>query len=316
MNQPIRLRLGARGLQKVEWHKAEWNALGSQVSIQLYTTRAQAQQLITESFNWLAKFEGLASRFNADSQVSELNQANGQRTEVDSMLLDTLAASIWAAQKTSGIVDPLVHQQMQAIGYQTSRNELDAEVAWSTVWDQPQHLAQAEPSHTWRQIKLGDRWAQLPGNHQYDPGAVGKGLAADRIAELLSCQVPAVLVDMGGDIRVQVESDLPGFNVQLQDPRSDELWTQIQLQSGAVATSSVCKRLWLKDGQPCHHLLSPADGKSVWSGLAGVAAFAPSALEAETLAKQAVLLGSADDLEYGGILYPSDPAIAPRVVGS
>jgi thiamine biosynthesis lipoprotein len=88
------------------------------------------------------------------------------------------------------------------------------------------------------------------------------------------------------------------------------------MNGGSVATSSFCRRLWVDShGKPCHHLLSPLDGRPVWNNLAGVAALAPTALEAETRAKWALLSGSAHPLVYGGIIYPADPKESPQEVG-
>ena len=51
-------------------------------------------------------------------------------------------------------------------------------------------------------------------------------------------------------------------------------------------------RIWRNpDGRFAHHLIDPATGESAWTGLAGVTALAPTALEAETLSKAALLSG-------------------------
>ena len=47
------------------------------------------------------------------------------------------------------------------------------------------------------------------------------------------------------------------------------------------------------DGRTAHHLLDPATGEPAWTGLLAVTALAPTTLEAETLAKIALLSGPA-----------------------
>lgn len=60
----------------------------------------------------------------------------------------------------------------------------------------------------------------------------------------------------------------------------------------AVATSGTGSRLWsTADGGNAHHLLDPATGESAWTGLVSATALAPTAVEAETLAKAALLSG-------------------------
>ena len=69
---------------------------------------------------------------------------------------------------------------------------------------------------------------------------------------------------------------------------------RLDLTDGAVATSGIDIRLWrAEDGTPRHHLLDPATGEPAWTGLIGATALAPTALEAEALAKAALLSGPA-----------------------
>ena len=61
---------------------------------------------------------------------------------------------------------------------------------------------------------------------------------------------------------------------------------------GGVATSGLDVRVWRRpDGRFAHHLLDPSTGEPAWTGLVGATAVAATALEAETLAKAALLSG-------------------------
>ena len=64
------------------------------------------------------------------------------------------------------------------------------------------------------------------------------------------------------------------------------------------------------DGGFAHHLLDPATGAPAWTGLISVTALAPTALEAETLAKAALLSGpdrrAGMLATYGGLLVHDD----------
>jgi thiamine biosynthesis lipoprotein len=68
--------------------------------------------------------------------------------------------------------------------------------------------------------------------------------------------------------------------------------------------------MWEGADGPAHHLLDPSTGRPAWTGLASVTAMAPSALEAEVLAKAAVLSGRhgapAWLAEHGGVLVHDD----------
>ena len=307
MSEAIRLKIGPRGLQKMMWHRAAWQALGSDVSMQVYATQDDAADIFHQAVAWLEEFETQVSRFRPDSQVSRWNR--GEIQQMDGLAQEALAASRWAADLTGGLLDPMIGTQMQQAGYGDSRSGIEAEISWELAWQQPTHIAQPREEKTWQ-------LESLPRGYQYDPGGAGKGLAADLLMEKFAGRARALLIDLGGDLRIHSQEDLPAFPVGLVDPRSGGEWHTLQMHSGAVATSSFCRRLWLdKDGKPRHHLLSPRDGQPVWNEWAGVVALAPTALEAETRAKWALLSASTEPLIHGGFLYPADPKLSAREVG-
>ena len=78
-----------------------------------------------------------------------------------------------------------------------------------------------------------------------------------------------------------------------------------------MATSGIDTRLWnAPDGTPRHHLLDPSTGAPAWTGLISVTALAPTALEAEALAKAALLSGPHGAAKWlkrhGGLLITDD----------
>jgi thiamine biosynthesis lipoprotein len=83
----------------------------------------------------------------------------------------------------------------------------------------------------------------------------------------------------------------------------------VLVHDGAVATSSIVARAWVTAAGPAHHLLDPRSGRPVWTGLLTATAFASTTLEAETLAKMALLSGDGDVLTGGGVLVHADGAV-------
>ena len=75
--------------------------------------------------------------------------------------------------------------------------------------------------------------------------------------------------------------------------RSNGRWVATEVErSGGVATSGIAARIWRRaDGSYAHHLLDPATGRPAWTGRVAATAVAESALEAEVLAKTALLSG-------------------------
>jgi thiamine biosynthesis lipoprotein len=76
--------------------------------------------------------------------------------------------------------------------------------------------------------------------------------------------------------------------VEVADPFGGEPVGRLALRDGAVATSGVDARAW---SRAAHHLLDPSTGAPAWSGVVSATALAPTAVEAEALAKAALLAG-------------------------
>ena len=128
-----------------------------------------------------------------------------------------------------------------------------------------------------------------PPGVRIDSGGTAKGLAADLGSERLAGYATHV-VDAGGDLRLGGEQPLPR-EVRIEHPLRDESAHEFTLERGAVATSGIKTRLWRTETGFAHHLLDPSTGEPAWTGVLQATALAPTALEAETLAKMAFLPG-------------------------
>ena len=90
--------------------------------------------------------------------------------------------------------------------------------------------------------------------------------------------------------------------------RSGDAADTLRVTIGAVTTSGLDARLWRLDDEGYgHHLLDPATGEPAWTGLIAVTARASTAVEAEALAKAALLSGpsGASDFlaRHGGLMF-------------
>ena len=98
--------------------------------------------------------------------------------------------------------------------------------------------------------------------------------------------------------------------VHIAGPFGAERLHTFALTDGAVATSGISRRSWIgADGRPAHHLLDPRTGAPVFSGIVQASAVAPTAAQAEVLAKAAVLSGpdrAAAWLCHGGVIVADD----------
>ena len=101
--------------------------------------------------------------------------------------------------------------------------------------------------------------------------------------------------------------------VHIRHPLDDEIAHSFALATGAVATSGLQTRLWRTERGFAHHLIDPGRGTPAWTGVIQATALAPTALEAEALAKTALLRGplAGRDLlaRHGGALVLDDGSL-------
>ena len=238
------------------------------------------------------------SRFIETSELSALNADTRTVVPASQLLRDAVRAGLWAAERSGGLVDPCLLDALCAAGYEHSL-ETGSRVSPPSGRARP---ASAHPSARWRQIRVDDdaRTITRPPGLRLDLGGSGKGHIADLVSAHFT-DLARWVVDCGGDIRVggtrtvEIEHPLPGR------PR-----TPLRVSDGAVATSTIVRRAWRTDAGVSHHLIDPSTGEPAWTGVLSATALAPNTLEAETLAKTALLLGpeSARNVlvELGGLI--------------
>jgi thiamine biosynthesis lipoprotein len=237
-----------------------------------------------------ARIEGLEarwSRFRSGSEITALNRCAGVPVPVTAETLLLVDCALAAARATEGRYDPTVGAALVAHGYDRSFEEL-AEAARAIT---PVPVIDA----AWPMIEV-DRTAgtvRLPEGTTFDPGGIGKGLAADLVVADLRDRAAGVLVNLGGDLRVAGDPPTAdGWVVRVEDPfdPAREL-ARLALVEGAVATSSRCRRRWQTASGEVHHVIDPRTGTSAATGVAAVVAVASEGWWAEVQATSLFLLG-------------------------
>ena len=261
--------------------------MNTDVGIWLWNPSRQVDRLMRHAMQRFEEAEAELSRFRPDSGLSRLNAAAGLGPQTVSPLLWTaLNRAVEAARQTLGLFDPTVLDLLRAAGYDRSFELLDS--SSDTLGPS------AKPSCGWHQIRFYDSVGQveLPPGVGIDLGGIAKGWTVDRVAVSLATHGP-VLVDAGGDIRAV---GMPGgepWPVAVQDPFDETRdCAVLALNGGAVATSSIGRRRWQRNGQTMHHLIDPRTGQPSDSDLHTVTVLADTAEEAEVSAKTVLMLGT------------------------
>jgi FAD:protein FMN transferase len=263
---------------------------------------------------YIEDFAQRLSRFRPDSELCALNAERSQEVKASLLLRTAITAGLWAAQRSGGLVDPTLVDEIEAVGYESSQDgRTPASLRVALAAAPPPRAARPSEQARWRQIEVDHERGTVrrPQGLRIDTGGTGKGLAADAVVHRLRGYTRFV-VDCGGDIAVGgVGAQLDPVAIEVEHPLTGERVHTLRLTRGAVATSGLNVRIWSRpDGTFAHHLLDPSSGEPVWSGLIGATALAPSALEAETLSKLALLTGPAGArrtlTEHGGLVVHDD----------
>jgi thiamine biosynthesis lipoprotein len=249
------------------------------------------------------------SRFDPASELSRLNRDPNATVRVSELTADAVAAALWAAAHSGGLVDPTLLPALEQVGYERSRAGAAPAPLRAALYAAPSHRpAGCHPEAAWRRMSVDGRRVRRPPGVRLDLGGSAKGLAADKAAAHLSEQT-TFAVDAGGDIVVGGVTGTPR-RVAVAHPLEPRTLFEFDLSAGAVATSGLDTRLWETAEGFAHHLLDPSSGQPAWTGVIQATALGSSALEAEVLAKMALLSGpeaGAAVLEAtGGVLVLDD----------
>lgn len=237
--------------------------------------------------------EAVLSRFQPDSDLSQLNARAGRTVSVHPVLWDALNLALAWARETSGLYDPTILDALEAAGYDRS---------FELIHDDANPLQKLAPTQaSWRDIRLDPVTCgvTLPVGLRVDLGGIAKGWAADCAAELLSAVGPC-LVDAGGDIVARgAPLDWPAWPVGVADPRqADTDLALLMLKDRGVATSGTDYRRWQRGGVLQHHVIDPRTRRPAQTDLVSVTVIAPTATQADVYAKLALILGAEEGYRY------------------
>ena len=288
--------------------------MGSDVRLLVEAHGARVAALADDAEAYSRDFAARLTRFDPSSELSCLNADPRREVPVSKLLATALQAGLWAAEQTDGLVDPALVDALEIAGYAASRADAErASLAAALAAAPSRRPARPDPAARWKafEVDAAAGIVRRPPGLRFDTGGTGKGLAADAIAHRLR-GVERFVVDCGGDLAIggPHSAERP-WDVDVLHPLTGERAHVLRCRGGGVATSGLDARLWRRaDGSFAHHLLDPSTGEPAWTGLIGVTALGGSALEAEVLAKAALLSGPdrarAILREHGGLLVHDD----------
>lgn len=254
------------------------------------------------------------------SEVSRLNRlAPQQAVPVQPNLFDLLALSSRLTRETDGAFDISTGALIKVWGFFKGPRRVPSDeersAALRCVGMNQVTLDPVGQTVSYRQPGL-----------EINLGAIGKGYALDRVAEMVDREwgVPAYLVH-GGRSSVYARGTpdgSPGWEVAIRHPWDPEQrLATLCLRDRALGTSAATFQYLEHEGKKLGHVLDPRTGWPA-SGMASVSVLAPTAAEADALSTAFFILGSDAARRYcerhpgiGALLLPEGADTEPLVLG-
>ncbi len=278
---------GACSLKPTQPGGQSFNSMGTQASVTVAMEyRDRLPELTGVVCTLFRNLESQLSTYRSDSEISRLAAVAGRAPmAVSADTYRILELSRHYGELSHGAFDitvaPLV--RLWGFGARPPHNPPDPEV-----------IAGELDLVNFRKIGLKKGMAFLPTGMSVDLGGIGKGYAVDKAIETLrSAGVRAVMVDLGGNIRVlgQAEPEVT-WTIGIRNPfDSQRVLGRILLPGGmAVATSGNYERFVEMGGRRYSHIIDPRTGYPV-EGMAGVTVVSPDATTSDALSTALFVLG-------------------------
>lgn len=251
----------------------KFRAMGSEFFVKIISDDTSLLAMVKKE---VEKLEAKWSRFIGDSEISLLNNGSVMPVMVSDETRDLVLKMLNGYRITKGIFDPTVLPRLIEQGYKNSLSD-------------PKKSSQIKADAKWPidflKTEVSGNLVFLPTGTTLDPGGIGKGLTADLICtQVMSKGALGCLISAGGDIRVKGAGPHQGnWILAIEDPiDKNSVISQVQIQDGAVATSSRLKR---KFSEKSNHLIDIRTGKSANESVQAVSVISSTAALAEVLCK-------------------------------
>jgi len=258
---------------------------------------SEAEEVASLAFHETARIEGKFSRYRDDNIVHAINHCDGKPIRLDDETARLLRYAEQCYELSGGLFDVTSGVLRRAWRFDGGSARPDVARIRSLV----QRVG-------WHRVEFdGDSIRMAPGM-EIDLGGIGKEYAADRVADMLADGGHVgLMVNLGGDIRVLggMSTDRP-WTIGIEDPSNDgQVVGQVELESGAVASSGDARRFCYVDGIRLGHILDPRTGWPVAGAPHSTTVVSETCTAAGLMATLAMLHGEQAEtfLDAQGVTY-------------
>ncbi|MFA5099719.1 MAG: FAD:protein FMN transferase [Candidatus Omnitrophota bacterium] len=240
-------------------------------------------------FDEIKRVEGLLSKYDPQSEVSQFNEFGRLSAGPDLYHLLTKAKEYWFA--TDGAFDITVGPAMDLWGFTTKdfRRPSDAEIADVLKLIGTNKII-FHPSNNVVEFNV-------PGM-EIDLGSIGKGYAVDcAVKALRRAGISNCLINAGGQVYGLGTKAGKPWRVAIKDPRGGEVKNSFDISDQSAATSGDYEQYFVEGDKRFSHIIDPRTGSPADSGVISATVIAADGLTADFLATSLVVLGKRKGME-------------------
>ncbi len=256
-----------------------------------------SRKAANDAFSEIKRIEDLLSRYDPESQLSQINENAGKTPViVDREVLSLVKEAVEINRKSQGSFDITIAPIVKLWGFYQKDRKIPA----------AEEIKEALAKAGCDKIVINEKESTvlLQDGMELDLGGIGKGYAVDKAVDILrENKIDCALVNIGGNLKTLGLPKKGFWNIGIKDPlKKDKTMTTVKIHQTAVSTSGSYENYFEKDGKRYSHIIDPKTGLPADKILA-VTVLCDSAMYADALSTSVFVLGkdkSADLLkDYG-----------------
>ncbi len=259
--------------------KTEFFAMDTYMSVTAYGE--SAQKAIELAKDEVQRLDKLWSVTDENSEIFAVN--SGGEVSVSGETAQLISFMLEMAKRTGGTLEPTLYPVVKAWGFTGGENRVPS-------GDEIQELLK---NVGYEKVSVSGNTVTIPSGVMLDTGAVGKGYASDKAAEVLKENgVDSALIDLGGNIvLIGSKPDGKDWKIGVRDPEGDGVVGVISASDCAIVTSGAYERNFTVDGVVYGHIIDPKSGAPVDNDILSVTVIASEGRLCDALSTALFVMG-------------------------
>ena len=260
--------------EKAEEHRSDLFAMDTYMELKVWCP--DGERALSEASARITELENTFSVTIPESDISRLNQAEGQPVEVSPDTSLVVQKGIEIGDASRGALDISIYPVLQAWGFTSQEKHVPTR---ETLQKELERV-------DYSRIRVEGNSVTIPSDMQIDLGALAKGYTGDEVMRIFRDHgARSAIVSLGGNVQaLGTKPDGSRWKVGVVNPftTSDNLGV-LEIADQAVITSGNYERYFEENGVRYWHIIDRKDGEPADNGLVSVTVVGSSGLECDAL---------------------------------